>query len=527
MRNSNCKGCSLHKTASTVCIWGEIYDPFDTGQKPEIMVIGEAPGAEEDKDGRPFIGRSGQLLRAIIEECAIGSVYIANTVKCRPPENRPPRTVETRSCKCYLESEFEEIKPKFLILLGASAIKWITGERTTSVGLNRNRKGWSYRQTSGKKTWTANVIATYHPAAAIRDKNLIPKIVDDILRVKSKEFTKPETVRVHCAAKACNANFFPIMSFDVETTGLNPFGDGKVLCVSWCGKDDEAYVTEDVAGFIQTVLKKKPTLIGHNIKFDLLWLRSKFGFEHLGQIYDTQIMAHLCDENVPSKGLKYLASVHTGYGDYAKEVMSSRSTGKMDQLSKSTLLNYCAMDSAATWKLYQVFKEQIHAEGLGRLLDEQMGVLRTVLRMEHRGFQIDVERMRRLGRSTRGAITKLDKSIQSEWRVDNLDSPKQLSELLYQVIELKPTKQTAKGNPSVDEDAMTELLKQTTEGSKVYKLITNLLERRKLKKMLSTYIEGLEEHLDSRGVVHPSFRVDGTVTGRFSCSNPNLQNIPR
>jgi DNA polymerase I len=207
--------------------------------------------------------------------------------------------------------------------------------------------------------------------------------------------------------------------------------------------------------------------------------------------------------------------------------MSSRSTGKMDQLSKATLLKYCAMDAAATWRLYGIFREQIHSEGLDRLLEEQMAVLRTVLGMEHRGFQIDKSAMLRLGRTVRKQIKQLDGTILSSWKLDNLDSPKQISELLFDVIQLKSTKRTAKGNPSVDEDALTELLEQTTEGSGVHHLLKNLLERRKLKKMLSTYIEGLEEHLDVDGIIHPSFRVDGTVTGRFSCSNPNLQNIPR
>ncbi len=117
----SCTKCELHSTRNKV-VFGHGPVPCD------LMLIGEAPGADEDEQGIPFVGRSGQLLTKIFESVGINreqDVYIANTVKCRPPENRAPLQPETDACFPYLTRQIEIVSPKIILLSGAPACKVI------------------------------------------------------------------------------------------------------------------------------------------------------------------------------------------------------------------------------------------------------------------------------------------------------------------------------------------------------------------------------------------------------------------
>ena len=117
----NCTACDLSKTRTNVV--------FGHGPIPcNAMIIGEGPGEQEDLEGKPFIGRAGQLLTKILDSVGINretDIFIANTVKCRPPENRTPLSDEITSCKPYLIRQIQLVQPKVLILLGAPALKTI------------------------------------------------------------------------------------------------------------------------------------------------------------------------------------------------------------------------------------------------------------------------------------------------------------------------------------------------------------------------------------------------------------------
>ncbi|HYQ87135.1 MAG TPA: uracil-DNA glycosylase [Bacteroidota bacterium] len=135
---------------------------FGTGNlRADVMFIGEAPGADEDAQGEPFVGKAGQLLNKIIE--AIGmkreEVYICNILKCRPPNNRDPETSEMETCSPYLLKQIELIRPKFIICLGRISAQWLlqTNESLTALRSRTHTfKG-------------STLIVTYHPAALLRN----------------------------------------------------------------------------------------------------------------------------------------------------------------------------------------------------------------------------------------------------------------------------------------------------------------------------------------------------------------------
>jgi DNA polymerase len=154
MEASTCVRCRLCEGRSTV-VFG-MGDPA-----ADLMFIGEGPGEQEDRQGLPFVGRSGQLLdRLLLEELGMtrDRVYIANVVKCRPPGNRDPKPDEIEACRPYLQQQIDLIRPAVVVTLGRFAAQWLL---ETTEGITRLR-GRSYPFAHGV------LIPTLHPAAALR-----------------------------------------------------------------------------------------------------------------------------------------------------------------------------------------------------------------------------------------------------------------------------------------------------------------------------------------------------------------------
>jgi DNA polymerase len=124
-----------------------------------LLVVGEAPGAQEDTSGRPFVGRSGQLLDRLLAEAGLprDRVAVLNTVKCRPPGNRVPTRAETAGCRPWTELQLAALDPALVVTLGLSAATWFLGRTTLSAVRGR------VHEVGGRQ-----VLPTYHPAAALR-----------------------------------------------------------------------------------------------------------------------------------------------------------------------------------------------------------------------------------------------------------------------------------------------------------------------------------------------------------------------
>jgi uracil-DNA glycosylase len=154
---SQCTKCPLHETrAKTV---------FGAGNADaELMFVGEAPGAEEDRQGLPFVGRAGQLLNQLLEEIGLSreQVFIANVLKSRPPGNRDPQPLEIEACKPYLFEQVRLIEPRVVCTLGNFATKLLSGSPT---GITKVR-GTPQVHTLGERT--VYLLPLFHPAAALR-----------------------------------------------------------------------------------------------------------------------------------------------------------------------------------------------------------------------------------------------------------------------------------------------------------------------------------------------------------------------
>src|SRR3989338_329994 len=164
----DCKRCGLCKERTHI-VFGE------GNSKADLMFIGEGPGRDEDKTGRPFVGRAGQLLTKIIEAMKLKreDVYIANIVKCRPPNNRVPLPEEVKTCETFLHRQIEVIQPKVIVCLGATALQNLlkTDEKISKMrGHFIDWKG-------------VKVMPTYHPAFLLRNPNMKKPLWDDMKKV--------------------------------------------------------------------------------------------------------------------------------------------------------------------------------------------------------------------------------------------------------------------------------------------------------------------------------------------------------
>lgn len=166
-----CKKCKLCTGRNNIV--------FGTGNKEaDLMFIGEGPGADEDREGEPFVGRAGKLMNMAFDGIGIKreEVYIANIVKCRPPSNRNPETDEAEACMDYLRNQVMLVKPKVIVLLGSVALKNILGNE---YGITASRGNWIERK-------GILYMPTWHPAALLRDENKKIEFWKDLKQVKEK-----------------------------------------------------------------------------------------------------------------------------------------------------------------------------------------------------------------------------------------------------------------------------------------------------------------------------------------------------
>ncbi len=176
---SECKKCDLYKTRTNPVVGGGSQDA-------EIMFVGEAPGFNEDKQGKPFVGQAGNILDQLLKSIGMSreDIYVTNILKCRPPGNRNPQEEEINSCAHYLDRQIELIKPKVICCLGNFAIKFILKK----FNLDKEIQGASKIHGKVLKVSTLNgqikIIPLYHPAVATYNMNMLNILKEDFEKIK-------------------------------------------------------------------------------------------------------------------------------------------------------------------------------------------------------------------------------------------------------------------------------------------------------------------------------------------------------
>ncbi len=262
--------------------------------------------------------------------------------------------------------------------------------------------------------------------------------------------------------------------------------------------------------------------IGHNAKFDMMML-ARCGMPLAGLAYDTMIAAWILDPSGRGFGLK--AQVWQRLGIEMTEIDELIGKGRnqitMDQVSVARVAPYAAADADMTLRLADALAPELEERHQGSLIaDIEIPLVQVLLDMEMHGMLVDRRYLEEMSRDLASQLAGLDERIYTlAGHPFNIDSPKQLQQVLFDELKLKPTKRTTTGY-STDDSVLEELLS-------AHEIVGLVRDHRDLKKIKSTYADTLPALINPHtGRVHTSFNQAGTSTGRLSSSDPNLQNIP-
>lgn len=314
-------------------------------------------------------------------------------------------------------------------------------------------------------------------------------------------------------------DFANVVALDCETQefdkkrGITP-RNAKLLGLSLCydGKRADYETNQDAWPLLMP--EPEQTVVFHNSKFDLSVLE-RSGLPQPPSWEDTLIAAHLLDEN-GEHGLKELAKSCLG----EKDVLTFKQATGSPLFDPDRFQEYARNDSRYTFRLWQQFKPRLDAEDLTRVYDLEKAIVPVVMDMERVGMRVDAMLIAEIKPEVTAEIERIEAEI-FDYAGDRFDlkSPAKVAAILYDKLGVPSNKQTKGGQRSVDIEALEEV-------RGYHPVVDAILRYREVDKLASAFIKVLPKYMDERGRIHPEFKALGTVTGRFSCSNPNVQQMP-
>jgi uracil-DNA glycosylase family 4 len=509
-RDAGCKLCRLSSSCETPCTLG-VGDVPATG-----MIIGESPGNDQ----------AGKLLTTLLDEVGLSrdEVYITNAVRCRPPDNRTPTKREMASCSVWTNYEISQVKPKAILLLGGTPLKAVLG--LTGIkklrGTPIEKDGISY-------------LPTLHPAYVLRDERFRGVLKTDLKKFKAmmrgggRVSTPGLNVRIVRSRLDLEDMIDNVrqdygMTFDLETSSLNAFtgypvslgvGTRDTQWIILINHSQEKSNPKFVERCVEELTNLNKPKCGHNVKFDSLWMKEYFGVDWFGD-HDTMLAHYVLDEN-SLHGLDAVASEKYGALDWDVPLSLKHGlTGTVDQHCE-----YLALDVFYTYKLWMDQMDELDDElSVKRLFEKLiMPVSQMYTQIEYNGVYVDQEKFNKCEHKLRGDIAAAEIELNRHFPGVNWGSTQQVAKVLFDDLELTPLDKTAKGKPSTSESVLKRLAAH-------HPIPALLMKRRAAAQQLSFFIEGWKPYFVN-GRLHPSFKIHGTVTGRPSCVDPNLQQIPR
>lgn len=322
---------------------------------------------------------------------------------------------------------------------------------------------------------------------------------------------------------------------DTETTSINPrfaeivgysfaWEPGIAYYVPVRAPGGEPQIAPDVARDILRPVLENPAVqkVGQNLKYDMVVLRTA-GIELQGAAFDTMVADYLLDPGERNHNLDDLAKRYLNHDTIKIEELigTGKQQKRMDQVPVELITRYAAEDADVPSRLLEILERRLADEGLADLFRTlEMPLVEVLVELEYNGIRIDVPRLNELSRRFAERIATLETEIyEIAGRKFNIDSPKQLAEILFTELKLPVIKKTKTG-ASTDVEVLTELAKQ-------HALPAKIIDYRQNAKLKSTYVDALPELVHPvTGRVHSSFKQDVAATGRLSSTDPNLQNIP-
>ena len=511
---------------------GGLKNPGLMGSGPKdarVMVVGEFPGYSDDASGVPFSGKMGDLLASLLRSAKLKreDVYITNTVKCRPEGDLGPKDIKFCS-DTHLHREISEVNPRFVILLGATALKG-----------SLNRAGVMKLRGDTLEKDGVKYFVTLHPGIISRQPQQLTSMHSDFSRFGNLVQGKLSNISVlnwimvnsmdtfrTCVRSLEDAD---VVAYDIETTSkddlLLPKGRIHTIALAQDGKEWVIPVTypgsifytesaqQQLFDILSGVLDGKK-LVAHNGKYDNKWLRVKYQWD-VPMTFDTMLASHLLDEN-RRHGLKVLSKQFFNAPNY--EVKQPVDITKVPLM---ILAEYNAFDVHYTLKLYHLFRaELLEDKQLLRIYKNlTMPASKALEDIELEGVYIHPTRYLEALTINDAKVTELLDILNTHKKLDNWNSTQQIAKYLFTELKLPILEVTKTGQPSTSGETVLPRLKNH------HPVIQDLLNYREHLK-LGQFLRNWQKFLYN-GKIHPLFKIHGTVTGRLSCKDPNLQQVPR
>ena len=543
----------------------------DDGGDYTILAVGESPGIEERDKGRPFVGKSGKMLRDALRQVGypMDKVTFTNIVRCHPPDN----DTKTKYVKCCYRSLPIRDNTKLVLLLGNVPLKAVLGESgiTTWNGVRVEKDGIIYapcfhpayflhqHDKTDMENW---LLALDGALIALEDGLEEPADVDYVYSYPSSRAEIEEMISELASSQ--------IISFDTEFSCLDAFHPENKIAVMSFANERRAWalpIDHPESGphdpltveLIVRLLEEHPCVIGHNVKMDQLQVHACLGIQ-MDAAGDTMLASFLTDTQVGSHSLKRLAGYYLGMFEYDADLQDYVDEhpecnpvrgGSYENVPLSTLLPYAARDAAATFLLEPILLDLLTEKQKALYYELRMPASNALYRMQYNGMAVDRDVAERYLRIYNAALDQTYQTIQQDphvvryvrYRKEELTGVKaerftfnpgswmQKADVLYgtDYYGLEPLGETKKGNPSTAED----YIKPYTDRCP---LVKELLSYGTLGKMIGTYINpiALGTRLSGDGRARSSFNQHIVVTGRLSSSSfsnkpplgINQQNLP-
>lgn len=539
---AQCEQCPLYGAGKYV------PSAFPTAESDKkIAFIGEAGGAREARVGVPFTGPSGELLDRVLKHYGLSreEVFLGNVVGCRTPDNTTPARSAIDSCRPRILAELREAGITDVAALGNTASQSLL---RTTVGVTALRVGPGQVNKEGFR-----VVSTFHPAACLRRAEMFPDLVTDVGKLVNKPPAWHEPVykvaedeeTALSLIEALKKDPRELVAFDIEVDidkdkSFDHPQNHKLLCVGLAYDYNKAIVigeapcgSEKVMDALYDMLMTKK-LIGQNGKFDVAGLIPKFGV--LPLYFDTMLASYCLDERQGVHGLKHMAVEFLGAPRYDNEI--KKYVGPNDGygvIPRPVLYKYNAYDVCCTFALAKMFEERLEKEGLRGIHDFLLRASEQLIFVEYNGIGVDLNYTAELAVDYENRLRQLEEELNDACRAAtkgvrkalNPRSPMQVKAALKEMgIQVEST--DADTLEYIRDHYLDQVDKGILSDANALNLsfVEAMLRYRFEHKQYSTYVIGIRKRTRA-GRVHPTFLLHGTTTGRLSCRNPNLQNIPR
>ena len=522
-----CHDCNLCAFSSPTCIWGA------GPSKAKVMVVNSYATEQDEQEGAAVMPSSlVERLRAIGLDPE--KVYYTNAIKCACPKGTKYKVGDIKKCKQHLDKEIAAVQPTYVLVLGAQALKaTVDGSITELNGVMVEKDGIKY-------------MPSYSPGIVYRDPGKAPFVEKAMNNFKammegSLEGLPELDIRLITNMRELKRAFHHLrdnnylhLSYDIETTGLVRFEDEVNLF--GFGNDQVQYIIPLEARYsplkgarlaqrklIRTCVnwlnRNAKALVAGNGKFDDLFLKYRFGVKP-NITFDVVLASHILNENTPN-GVKENAVLECNAPEW--DVDKDLKTGKYKTREKyQEYLTYLGYDIYYEYKLYRVFHKKLKQDRALMKLFYHLympGIISYETVEEHGVFIYpqQFKKVRKHLESEREAIEKqLLKMAKHEV---NWNSPAQIQKLLYEELKLPVIETTESGSPSTSEATLMQLRDK-------HPIVELILKYRGVNIQISHFIDGWINRMWGRRLF-PNFKLHGTVTGRTSCTDPNLQQVPR